>query len=279
MFDKVETLGQSLIQHGNQNNRIYLMKLSKEDFPQIINKLDNVAREKKYTKIFAKIPEWAREAFVCQGYQERASIPKFYGEEADVYFVSKFLDSDRANLEQNEKEQIENIIHLAKSKQNQPVTISPDHGYKLRILDANDAGQLIELYDVVFESYPFPIHNSEYIIKTMNENIVYFGAFDEGKLVAASSAEMDVISGNVEMTDFATLPDYRGKSLSLLLLKEMEAEMTKRKIRTFYTIARAVSPGMNITFSKMRYQFAGTLINNTDISGSIESMNVWYKIF
>ncbi|MGD9898106.1 MAG: putative beta-lysine N-acetyltransferase [Calditrichaceae bacterium] len=279
MFDKVETLGQSLIQHGNQNNRIYLMKLAESDFPQILNKLDDIAREKKYTKIFAKIPEWARKTFIRQGYQERASIPKFYGDEADVYFVSKFLDSDRANIEQNEKNQIKNIIHLAISKQNQPVTIAHDHGYKLRILDKNDAGHLINLYDIVFESYPFPIHNSEYIIKTMDESIVYFGAFDGEKLVAASSAEMDLISGNVEMTDFATLPEYRGKSLSLLLLREMEAEMVKRKIRTFYTIARAVSPGMNITFSRMGYQFAGTLINNTDISGSIESMNVWYKIF
>lgn len=278
MFDKVETLGQSMIQHGNQNNRIYLMKLSKNDFPQILNQLNNIAREKNYTKIFAKIPEWARNKFIHEGYQERASIPKFYGEEADVYFVSKFLDSDRANLEQTEKNQINNIIHLAKSKQDQPVTIPHDHGYKLRILGKKDAEQLIGLYDVVFESYPFPIHNSDYIIKTMDENIVYFGAFEDEKLIAASSAEMDVKSGNVEMTDFATLPEHRGKSLALLLLKEMEAEMVKRKIRTFYTIARAISPGMNITFSKMGYKFAGTLINNTDISGSIESMNVWYKI-
>jgi hypothetical protein len=34
---------------------------------------------------------------------------------------------------------------------------------------------------------------------------------------------------------------------------------------------------MNITFAKQRYALAGTLINNTDISGSLESMNVWYK--
>ncbi|MDD4047577.1 MAG: putative beta-lysine N-acetyltransferase, partial [Clostridia bacterium] len=37
------------------------------------------------------------------------------------------------------------------------------------------------------------------------------------------------------------------------------------------------SYGMNISFAKHRYQYCGTLINNTNISGSIESMNVWYK--
>jgi len=34
---------------------------------------------------------------------------------------------------------------------------------------------------------------------------------------------------------------------------------------------------MNITFSKCHYSFGGTLKKNTNISGGIESMNVWYK--
>jgi hypothetical protein len=34
---------------------------------------------------------------------------------------------------------------------------------------------------------------------------------------------------------------------------------------------------MNITFAKNGYEYAGTLKNNTNISGNIESMNVWYK--
>ena len=53
--------------------------------------------------------------------------------------------------------------------------------------------------------------------------------------------------------------------------------MRQKNMRTAYTIARAISPGMNITFAKAGYKFSGTLINNTNISGGIESMNVWYK--
>jgi len=34
---------------------------------------------------------------------------------------------------------------------------------------------------------------------------------------------------------------------------------------------------MNITFAKAGYRYAGTLVNNTDISGTIESMNVWWR--
>jgi hypothetical protein len=34
---------------------------------------------------------------------------------------------------------------------------------------------------------------------------------------------------------------------------------------------------MNITFAKSSYTYSGTLTHNTQISGKLESMNVWYK--
>ncbi|HOO09847.1 MAG TPA: GNAT family N-acetyltransferase, partial [Cyclobacteriaceae bacterium] len=124
---------------------------------------------------------------------------------------------------------------------------------------------------------PFPIFDERYLRKTMDENIDYFGAFVDDKLVAASSAEKDKENKNAEMTDFATLPKHRGKNLSYFLLKEMEGEMVSQGYKTLFTIARAESIGMNATFARTDYEFAGTLVNNTQIGESIESMNVWYK--
>ncbi len=68
-----------------------------------------------------------------------------------------------------------------------------------------------------------------------------------------------------------------GNGYALFLLIHMEQEMTRLGFRTAYTIARAQSTGMNITFAKLNYDHGGTLVNNTNISGQIESMNVWYK--
>jgi hypothetical protein len=48
-------------------------------------------------------------------------------------------------------------------------------------------------------------------------------------------------------------------------------------MQTLFSIARALSPAINITFGDAGYTFGGTLINNTNISGRIESMNIWYK--
>ena len=121
------------------------------------------------------------------------------------------------------------------------------------------------------------IFDGNYILKTMNKNINYFGIFENEKLVALASSEMDLVNLNTEMTDFATLHEYRGNNFSFHLLKEMEKDAKAKGIKTAYTIARAKSTGINMTFTKMDYEFGGTLINNTNICGNIETMNVWYK--
>ena len=88
---------------------------------------------------------------------------------------------------------------------------------------------------------------------------------------------MDATSQNVEMTDFATLPEYRGRNLSYYLLQKMLWNMADEGIKTAYTIARSTSFGMNKTFARQGFDFGGTLVNNTLIGDTIESMNVWYK--
>ena len=136
---------------------------------------------------------------------------------------------------------------------------------------------MAEIYRRVFATYPFPIHDPSYLEKTMRENVVYFGVWQEGKLIALSSAEMDQSAASAEMTDFATLPECRGQGLATSLLTRMEAEMRRRGMNTLFTIARAVSFGMNITFARCGYQYGGTLTRNTQISGCLECMNIWYK--
>lgn len=277
MPDQIIKYGASVIQHGKLNDRIYVLKLKKPDFPEIIPELDQLANEKKYSKIVVKAPGWSREKFVKHGYIEEASVPDFYNGETDVFFLSRFVDRNRAKINPERKQKLEQNIKLAQAKQNHSEVSELKKKFTLRQLNENDVEQLVAVYKQVFDSYPFPIFNPDYLISTMKQNIIYFGAFDAERLVAASSAEMDEASQNVEMTDFATLPEYRGNSLAIHLLRKMEQAMGQRKMHLLYTIARAQSPGMNITFAKSGYEFSGTLVNNTNISGRIESMNVWYK--
>jgi putative beta-lysine N-acetyltransferase len=144
-------------------------------------------------------------------------------------------------------------------------------------MHSEDASLMAELYRQVFATYPFPIHDETYLRQTMETNVIYFGIWEEDGLIALASAEIDRSGKNAEMTDFATRPDCRGRGLANYLLAQAEAAAEKLGIKTAYTIARAYSAGMNITFARNGYTFSGTLTHNTQISGKLESMNVWYK--
>lgn len=275
MIDTITQLGNSFLQHGRFSDRIYLMKLAREDFPGILDHLDNLALQQGYTKIFAKVPAFAKGKFIQRGYKIEAMVPRMYNGKEDVCFLGKYFTKEREyNAAKNETTK---VLEAAKQKLSclEPVQLA--HGFTCKICDKSDIIEMAEVYQTVFETYPFPIQDPQYLAKTMNENVVYFGLGYKGKLVALSSSEMDLLGQNVEMTDFATLPAYRGQGFSTFLLRWMEAEMTRKEIKSAYTIARALSYGMNITFARGGYGYCGTLINNTNISGHLENMNVWYK--
>ena len=276
MHDAVEVIGKgTYIQHGKYNDRVYLMKLDEQDAELILPRISKIANENRYSKIFCKVPKYIAPTFFANGYILEATIPNFYNRQDDVFFISKFLNSDRLlNIEKKQLRELSLLLSGFAGKQKN--TQEPSE-YHVRKLNKSDVTQITEIYREVFETYPFPIHNPGYILKTMKENVQYFGAERTGKLAALSSSEIDFSGENAEMTDFATLPDHTGNNLSMLLLGTMEKEMKRQKISTLYTIARLNSIPMNKTFLRSNYQYSGTLVKNTNISGKIESMNIYYK--
>ncbi len=265
----------SLIQHGPYNDRIYFMKPGENMPDDLPAQLLELAKKYGYSKIFAKVPDNVTSRFIASGYLKEAVIPHFYNSNEDGVFLGYYLTGSRSREEN--AEELDNIVDLALSKANCPLAKLDSTRFSLRECTENDVERMAEIYCKVFPSYPFPIHDPEYLLETMRSHVIYFGVVVKGKLIALSSAEMDTGSSSAEMTDFATLPEWRGNSLGSHLLATMETAMKQRKIKTLYTIARAISPGMNITFARLGYKFAGRLRNNTNISGNIESMNVWHK--
>ncbi len=275
MSDPIETIGRSVIQHGKFNDRVYLMKLDPTDLPEILNRLNELAEQHHYSKIFAKVPKSAQPHFEAQGYGVEAQIPRFYDNRDDVLFFGKYFTAARA--QEQKPELIRKVLYAAEEKKGRGGRTPLTEPFYSRAAKVEDVVAMAEVYRQVFATYPFPIHDPEYLQRTMEDNVAYFGIWHGDRMVALSSAEMDVASQNAEMTDFATLPEYRGKGLASFLLAGMEKTLQEYGISTAYTIARAYSYGMNITFARQNYTFSGTLTNNTNISGGLESMNVWYK--
>ena len=273
--DKIEMFNGALIQHGTLSDRIYLMKIKDAEPVELVHEMRKLAEKKHYSKIFVKVPARRAETFYNVGYEKEAHIPGFYNGDEDAVFLALYFS--RLRKIEPEKKTLDGNLKIARQKAADNKKVSLPEGAIIRECTPGDAERMAVVYKEVFPSYPFPIDDPVYLVKTMAENIVYFGVEFGGELISLASSEMDVESSNVEFTDFATLPAHRGSGLALNLLETMEEAMKARGIKTGYTIARSMSTGMNVTFARAGYLYTGRLINNTNISGQIESMNIWYK--
>lgn len=273
--DKIEYFKGNFIQHGKHNDRLYLMRFSPLQAESLPYDLIKFADKNEYSKILTKIPGHAAKCFHSAGFIEEALVPRFFHGKEPAAFMSLYLNPDRA-LE-NHIDEINKALKLALSRKTLRIQLNLSNQEKLKKCHREDLSAMTGIYQQIFKSYPFPIHDPEYILKTMEGHVQYFGIESKGGLVAVASAEVDKTSQTAELTDFATLPEFRGNHFSNILIHHMEKKLKKEMIKTTYTIARAISVGMNIAFQQSGYRYAGRLKNNTNISGNIESMNVWYK--
>jgi len=251
------------------------MKLAREDLPEILGHMDELAKQHGYTKIFAKVPASVEKHFTIAGFRVEAAVPDFYNGKEDGLFLARYYDEKR--LADSASERVREVLEVARAKGTARPGPTNDAPHICRLTTPEDCQQMSRLYKQVFASYPFPIDDPDYLRKTMAENISYAGIWQDEKLVALASAELDRKSANAEMTDFATLPEHRDGGLASTLLHYLEEQVHKQGVQTCYTIARATSYAMNITFARNGYEYGGTLTNNTQIAGALESMNVWYK--
>ncbi len=273
--DTVLRRGSSVIQHGHLNNRVYVMKLVPEDIPDIIRYADYLAHKEGYTKIFVKVPESSVEAFSNDGYISEATVPFFYRGEEPAVFMGKYLDPKRK--ETMDATVTANVLSDAFSHAGERPSYTVPDGFSLMHGHAGDAEYIAALLQNVFTTYPFPIGDPDYIRETMQGSIRYFIMKKSHLLAAVASCEIDLENQNAEVTDFATAPLFRGRGFASLLLNAMETELKKEGVRLAYTICRAGFGPINTVFAGAGYQFGGMLPNNTNICGSVESMNVWYK--
>ncbi len=264
---------QSNILEDKASKRIYVTKLCNKDVPHIIEYLNNISSKNGATKIIVKVPATYCPLFIQHGFQQEAYIPRFFTDKTDVVFMCKYLNEERKKPEKEHLKAFQGMF------ENSPSTCikTLNREFQIRELDIKNIPAMISVFKAVFESYPFPIFDAHFLQQSMLNGTRYFGVFAGTELIAVSSAECDTVHKNAEMTDFAVLPTHRGMCLASHLLTTMEQTLLAEEYHTVYTIARLYCIPMNKTFYNAQYQFSGTLTQNTQISGSIQSMNVWYK--
>jgi putative beta-lysine N-acetyltransferase len=257
------------------NQRIQVLDYEAQDPEMMIRGLVSEAHLRGYGKIFVKAPAFDQEALEDAGMVREASITGYFSGQPAVV-MSLYLRDDR--MERPYQSEQDEILEAIFSRPPDPAVPNLPDGYRMVIAEDVDLEKLAELYQKVFDSYPFPITDPDYLLSTMQSHVIYRIVRDaEGFVVAAASAETSRRYRNAEMTDFATLPNQRGLGLAQHILAALEDDMADLAIPNVYTIARARSFGMNRVFYNRGYEMTGTLINNCHISGQFEDMHVWGK--
>jgi beta-lysine N6-acetyltransferase len=241
---------------------------------QAIGQAEKMVTETKAKKLIVKVRLEHFNEFLVHGFCCEGKIDGYFLG-SDAYFFVKYYDNKRRNSDVwiTYDEIIKKITSLPRS-----MSPSPDLlGLNLRKVTLSDIGSLAALYKEVFQIYPTPLHDPEYIKKTLQEGTIYYCFQEKNKIVSAASAEVNLIYKNAELTDCATLMSHRKHGLMKFLLQKLEEYLQKNGIYCAYSLARAKSYGMNAVFHQIGYSYRGRLMNNCYIYKQLEDMNVWVK--
>ncbi|MDM5188533.1 putative beta-lysine N-acetyltransferase [Bacillus sp. DX4.1] len=238
----------------------------------IVQKIEELAEKHSFTKCIIKGKGEHVSTWLSFGFLLEATIPHYF-QGHDAYFMVKYRNDERRNSVQWANE--DSAVSGVKAKEVKEKHI-PER-FVLRKATEEDAEELASVFGKVFEIYPTPLNEKDYIVKTMQEDTIYYVYESEGHIISTASAEMNVKEGNAELTNCATLPEYRTHGFMKSLLTKLEEELQGRSIFCSYTIARALSFGMNAAFHQLGYTYTGRLANNCYIFDKLEDMNVWVK--
>lgn len=241
---------------------------------KIIEASETIARENNAEKLIIKSRMEQFAKFIEYGYRLEGRIEGYFLG-SDCLFFSKFYFQNRKESNHWLKEDgILNSVHRLERK---PKWVNPPAQYTLKKIVENDADRLASLYQAVFQIYPTPLNNPDYIKKTMKEGTIYYGFECNGEIVSAASAEVNYFYKNAELTDCATLLEHRKYGLMKVVLNRLEKELKEKGIYCSYSIARSLSFGMNAALHQLGYRYCGRLINNCYIYDKLENMNIWVR--
>lgn len=256
------------------NQRVKLLRYEATDLGAMILRVRALAAVNGFDKVTAMAgkDDWLE--FLRFGYVLEAVI-KYFHDGADAYVVSKFRSQERL-ASPSLMEEILLIERIMASPPDVERTPMPE-GYELRFAERSDIPELLALYQTIFETYPSPLIHGSYLETVFEHESLFAVCTHDGAIVAAASAELHPHDRAAELTDCATRKDARRLGLMTHILGLLEGELRTRGYVCAYTMARARSYGMNNVFYRMGYSFQGRLVNNCDIYGAYEDMNIWVR--
>lgn len=257
------------------------------DFPsicgtQLADTLIQRAEEWNRGKIISIVTESHAHDLQKSGFRLAAQMPKAYEGCKDIFIMSYNRDEDRLHLanpkEVSKVESLLETVALPEDASLEQLCLKVAVGL-VEESGKKDSGQISQLIAETFPEYPTPSSESAYIQKYIEEGNPFHGIRDKDRrLVACASADLFPQARTAELTDCATLPEYRGQGYMRALLVSLMKRLSHRQhYPTAFTMARARIPGINILFKQLGFQFCGRLSRSCLIGDGLEDMNIWAR--
>jgi beta-lysine N6-acetyltransferase len=256
------------------NRRILVNDFTAEDLSAFADFVLATEKSNGYEKASIRSTEQHDSGLLSLGFKPEGTIPGYF-RGAKAFVLSHFSSIGREMSERLAEENriIDELEELAVTKEFRP--LAPE----IKLIDATtrDIPQMVSIFKQVFSTYPSPVMYPEYLKASIATDSIYIVAEKNGEVLAVAGAEIDTKNANAEMTDCATLPEARGKGLNKQILLALEDRLRTKGILTAYTLCRAINAPMNRVFRQLGYEYSGRMINNCNISGQFEDMNIWAK--
>lgn len=241
---------------------------------QVIEQLKKISLEEQSGKIIAYVRDIDKPCFEQQDFIQEGQIQGYFRGE-DAHCFSYFINPERMHSSRIGQEDI--ILRdtiLAPSAQQEFLHAAR---FYIRNTTADDIEKLARFMGEYFETYPTPVHDPKYIKKVIREGTLFKIVLHQEEIAAVASADCNQTLLNAEITDCLTHPAFRGNGLAVQLIAALEKDLQALGYMTLFSLARAISPGINRALKYNEYHFSGRLINNCNIMGSTEDMNIWVK--
>ncbi|MVX65359.1 putative beta-lysine N-acetyltransferase [Clostridium chromiireducens] len=255
------------------NKRLKILNLNTISL-QTLKRIIHFASKLHLGKVICNCDTESFETLINAGFTQEGKIDGYF-KGKDAFCMSYFINSDRKICSNFTQKNL--LVKECLNIRNTYVYSKINPVYQIRTATENDISEMIKLFSTVFLTYPTPIYNEEYLRQTMNDKVLYKVAVFDGKIVSVASAEMDKENLNAEITDCATLLAYRGKGILANIIHCLECDLKNKGFLTLYSLCRAINPSINFILSKQSYNFTGRMVNNCNICGTFEDMNIWVK--
>lgn len=255
------------------SRRIWVSKYETDNPGALRGFLLDLARRQEAEKIIFPVRTEHADKMQGEGFNKEGIIKGYYSG-VDAHFLAAFPIPRRSTSLSlvREKKMLRRILSNPGVRR----SITPP-GFTLRLATMEDAPLMAELFKKVFESYPSPVYDPAYLANSMKNGNVFMTARRRHHIVCVAAAEIDRKHSRAELTNCATLPDCRGMGLSTILLSAVEELCLSMGVNCLYSLSRGPSYAMNLVFHRLGYMYGGTLINNCQIGGGLENMNIWVR--